>query len=572
MNYKKQIAVLLSDFIKIVVPQEVEKLIEIPPKEIGYDYSFPVYTLSKVKKKPPQQIATELEIKFKKPLFISEIKAIGPYLNFKINRTVLAKEILSDIFNKGELFGKIEPKDNKKSLRIVIEYPSPNTNKPLHLGHIRNICIGQTVANLLRYIGNEIFEVNLYNNRGIHICKSMLAYQKWGNNKKPEDENIKPDRFVGKYYVKFNEKLEKNPELNQEVENLLQKWEDNDPDTRATWKMMNDWAIQGFEGSFNTLNVKFKKNYFESDIYTKGREIIYNANDNENFQKVGNNAVVAKLERYNLPDKFLLRDDGTSLYITQDIYLAKKKKEDFNYDRSIYVVASEQNTYFKQLFKVLELLGFHEEMYHLSYGMIYLPEGKMKSREGQTVDADDVLDKVEVLANNEVSKRYNNLGTEEIERRSKIIGLAALRFYILKYDPKKDFVYYPNESISFEGDTGPYVQYVYARIQSIINKAEVKITPDIDFSLFKHKTEQDLIFNLYQFPEIVKEAAEFYKPHLICQFLLNLSQEFNSFYVNCPVVSSETELKKARLFLISCIQIIIKIGLSLLGIEILEQM
>lgn len=572
MNYKKQIAVLLSDFIKEITPQEVEKLIELPPKDIDFDYSFPVFILSKVKKKSPQQIAVDLEKKLIKPEFLLKIKAVGPYLNFNINKTFLAKDVLTKIFNKREEFGRIESKEIEHPLRIVVEYPSPNTNKPLHLGIIRNIFIGQSVSNLLRFIGNEIFEVNLYNDRGIHICKSMLAYQKWGNNKKPEDENIKSDHFVGKFYVLFNEKLQNDPDLNQEAEDLLHKWENNDPNIRAIWKMMNTWAKKGFNESFSKLDVKFDKEYFESDIYKKGKEIINTAIDGENFEQAEDNAVIARLEKYNLPDKVLLRSDGTSLYVTQDIYLAKKKKEDFNYDKSIYVVGNEQNTYFKQLFKILELLGFSEEMIHLNYGMVYLPEGKMKSREGQTVDADEIIEEVYNLAKKEILKRYNDLSEEEIEKRSRIIGQAALRFYILKYDKKKDFTYFPDKSISFEGDTGPYIQYVYARIQSIINKTEVEIDLDIDFSLLKHKTEKELIFNLYQFPEILKEAAEFYKPHFMCQYLLNLSQHLNSFYVSCQVITSEINLQKARLLLIRCIQIVIKIGLNLLGIEILEQM
>lgn len=572
MNYKKQIAVLLSDFIKEITPQEVEKLIELPPKDIDFDYSFPVFILSKEKKKSPQQIAVDLEKNLIKPEFLLKIKAIGPYLNFNINKTFLAKEILTNIFNKREEFGRIESKEIERPLKIVVEYPSPNTNKPLHLGIIRNIFIGQSVSNLLRFIGNEIFEVNLYNDRGIHICKSMLAYQKWGHNKRPEDENIKSDHFVGKFYVLFNEKLQNNPDLNQEAEDLLHKWENNDPNIRAIWKMMNTWAKKGFNESFSKLDVKFDKEYFESDIYKKGKEIINTAINGENFEQVEDNAVIARLEKYNLPDKVLLRSDGTSLYVTQDIYLAKKKKEDFNYDKSIYVVGNEQNTYFKQLFKILELLGFSEEMIHLNYGMVYLPEGKMKSREGQTVDADEIIEEVYNLAKKEILKRYNDLNEEEIEKRSRIIGQAALRFYILKYDPKKDFTYYPDKSISFEGNTGPYIQYVYARIQSIINKTEVEIDLDIDFSLLKHKTEKELIFNLYQFPEILKESAEFYKPHFMCQYLLNLSQHLNSFYVSCQVITSEINLQKARLLLIRCIQIVIKIGLNLLGIEILEQM
>lgn len=572
MNYKKRIAEIISGAVDDINQLDVENLIEIPPKEIDFDYSFPCYILSKLQKKAPQQIAENLVEIIKKPEFLSLIRADGPYVNFKINRDILAKDVLKDIYIKKDSYGKIKSNEKEQSLKMVIEYPSPNTNKPLHLGHVRNICIGQTVSRLQRYIGNEVFEVNLFNDRGIHICKSMVGYQEKWKNKTPKTENMKPDHFVGQSYVTFSIEAEKNNHLIEKASNYLVLWEENDPEIRELWKKMNSWAYQGFNETFNKLGVRFDKVYYESDIYSQGKDIILNAVDNAYIKVADNGAIIADLEEFNLGEKVLLRGDGTSLYITQDIYLAKKKREDFNYDKSIIVVGSEQDMYFQQLFKVLELLGFEEEMYHLSYGMIYLPEGKMKSREGITVDADALIDEMESLANIEINKRYSDLNEKEVNKRAKAIGASALRFFILNYDPKKDFTYDPAKSIAFEGDTGPYIQYVFARIQSIINKANIEMSTNADFSLLTHETEHDLLFTLYLFPEKVIEAANSFKPHVISQYLITLAQKFNTFYDNCPVISSDVALKKGRLLLIKCIQIVIKIGLNLLGIEVLEQM
>ncbi|MFX1434874.1 MAG: arginine--tRNA ligase, partial [Promethearchaeota archaeon] len=319
--------------------------------------------------------------------------------------------------------------------------------------------------------------------------------------------------------------------------------------------------------------ISFEKEYFESDLYLRGREIILDGLNKGIFEKVENGAIIARLrEKYNLEDKILVRSDGTSIYITQDIYLAYKKKADFNYDRSIYVVGDEQIQHFKWLFAILDMLGFEGDNYHLSYGMVSLPSGKMKSREGTVVDADDIIDEVESLAFQEVEQRYPNISIAEKKKRAEIIGQAALKFYILKYNPIKGFVFKPKESISFEGETGPYIQYCYARIASIIKKSEFDITTEINWNLLKHEKEKFLIKQLTYFPEIIDLSEKTYNIHLIAQYLLTLCQLFNSFYSSCQVISEDKELERARLLLIKCVQIVIKIGLNLLGIETLEKM
>lgn len=566
---KKTIANYLSNYISYFTEEELENLIEIPPSTITFSYAFPVFQLAKVEKKTPKIIAEELKEQIKLPTFLEEIEVNGPYLNFRVKHDI----ILENIFQLNENYGNIRDfieKDKFIQQKVVVEYPSPNTNKPLHLGHVRNMLIGNTLSKFLEYKGHEIYQVNLNNDRGIHICKTMLAYKKWGNNQEP---NIKTDHFVGEWYVKFDQEAEKDNKLSEEVSSLLKLWEKNDAETKELWNKMNKWALNGFKETYKNFGISFDKEYFESKLYKEGKEIILKNVQRGILNKTDDGAVIAKLKKpYNLPDKILLRSDGTSIYITQDIYLAYLKKKDFNYTKSIYVVGNEQDLYFKQLFAVLEMIGFKEDKFHLSYGMISLPEGKMKSREGIVVDADDIVKKMQNLAFEEVNKRYPDLSEDEKLYRSRIIGMAALKFFILKFNPKSDFVFNPTESISFEGETGPYIQYCYARIESIISKSKEKISLNIDYKRLNHTNELSLIKHLNYFPEFLDQAINTYGIHLIPQYLLALCQNFNSFYSTCKVISEDKELERARLLLIKCVQIVVKIGLTLLGIETLEEM
>lgn len=566
---KKTIAETLVKHISGLTSEEIETLIEIPPAEIEFTYAFPCFRLAKIEKKSPDLIAKDLKVKVEHTNFIEKIEATGPYLNLKIK----PRYVLKNIFDLKGDYGRIREiieKKKKVKQRIVIEYPSPNSNKPLHFGHIRNMLLGKSLSNLLEYKDYKVFQVNLNNDRGIHICKSMLAYKKWGNNKEPDK---KSDHYVGDFYVKFNQMAEKDEKLEDEAYKLLRLWEAGDKETYALWHKMNQWAFAGHKITYDTLGISFEKEYYESDLYLRGKEKINEGVERGIFEQTEDGAIIARLKnKYDLEDKILVRSDGTSIYITQDIYLAYKKKEDFNYDKSIYVVGDEQIQHFKWLFAILDLLGFKEDNYHLSYGMISLPGGKMKSREGTVVDADDIIEEVEKLAYSEVDKRYENISDDEKSRRAKIIGLSALNFFILKYNPVKGFIFKPDESISFEGETGPYIQYCYARIASIILKSELKLSTDIDWNLLNHEKESNLIKQLIYFPEIIDSAEKTYSIHLIPQYLLSLCQTFNSFYSSCQVISEDKELEKARLLLIKCVQIVIKIGLNILGIETLDQM
>jgi arginyl-tRNA synthetase len=566
---KKSVAEILVEKIKKLKKKEIEDLIETPPSEIEFTYAFPCFKLAKLEKKAPNLVAKDLENEFKTSEVFNSVKAIGPYLNLKVK----PRYVLESIFGIKENYGRIRDfidKGKEEKKRIVIEYPSPNTNKPLHFGHVRNILLGKSLSNLLEYKGYQVYQVNLYNNRGIHICKSMLAYKKWGDNQEPDK---KPDHYVGDFYVTYSKMAEKNPTLEQEAYDLLRLWENGDKDTLDLWKKMNNWALEGFDVTFKKLGISFDKVYYESDLYLKGKEIILDGLKKGIFEKTEDGAIFAKFdERYNMPDKFLIRSDGTTIYITQDIYLAYKKQADFNYDRSIHVVGDPQIQHFKWLFALLEMLGFKGDNYHLAYGMISLPSGKMKSREGTVVDGDDVLEEVENLALIEVNQRYPNIDESEKSRRAKIIGLAAIKFFILKYNATKGFVFKPDESISFEGETGPYIQYCYARIESILSKSQIKVSTNINWNLIEHKKELELIKQMTYFPEILDSAEETYNIHLVAQYLLTLCQTFNSFYSSCQVISDNKELEKARLLIIRCVQIIIKIGLSILGIETLDKM
>ena len=565
---KKTIAEYLSEYITSISVKEIKNLVEIPPPEFDFSYAFPCFQLANFERKAPNDIANELKKNMKLPNYLVSIEATGPYLNFRVK----PEQILQIIFTLQEDYGRIYEISRSTSnfSRIVIEYPSPNTNKPLHFGHIRNMLLGRTLSNLLKYKGDKVFDVNLSNNRGIHICKSMFAYKKWGDGKDPDK---KSDHFVGDFYVKYTQMEQKDSKIIEKVYDLLRLWEENEPQTRALWRKMNNWAYKGFEETYNTLKLSFDKEYFESDIYWKGKEKIIKGLDKGIFSKTEDGAVIAFLEeKFNLPNKILLRRDGTSLYITQDIFLAFQKKEDFNYDKSIYVVGNEQDLYFKQLFAVLDLIGFKEDKFHLSYGMVYLPEGKMKSREGTVVDADDIINKMQTLAYEEVDRRYPELTEQEKKERANAIGLGALSFFILKFNPKSDFIFNPKESISFEGETGPYIQYCYARIESILAKSKKKIDLDVNWDLINHDKELFLIRQLNYFPEILDSISLNYNIHLIPQYLLTLCQAFNSFYSSCQVLSDNKKLEKTRILLIRCVQIIIKIGLDILGIDILNQM
>ncbi|MCK5460137.1 arginine--tRNA ligase [Candidatus Parcubacteria bacterium] len=469
----KEIFELLKQFIDIKILKELE-IIYPPEREMG-DFTLPCFALAKSFRKSPAEIAVKLSknIRLKKEGLIRKVKNQDTYLNFFINKERSAELILSEVFLKKD---KIGESDIGKNRKIMIEYLSPNTNKPLHLGHSRNAFIGWSVSKILKTNGYKVIKTCLINDRGIHICKSMLAYQKMGNKKTPKSEKIKSDHFVGDYYVLFDKLRKENPEIEKEAQELLQKWEKGDKKVRALWKKMNNWALKGIKESCDELGVGFDKFYFESNYYKKGRYIILKGLKQKKFIKEGG-AVLADLKKYNLPNKFLLRSDGTALYITQDIYLSYLKCKDYKLNKIVHVIASEQDLSQKQLFAILDILKFNaaKNMRHLSYGMVNVEGGKLKSREGVKVDIDSLLAELKGAAEAEIKKRNKKLSKKEIAGRAKVIVLGALKYYILQYGAKNIVNFNPKKSLSFTGNTGPYLQYTYARIIGIIQKNKSKV-------------------------------------------------------------------------------------------------
>jgi arginyl-tRNA synthetase len=552
---------------KKISNEEISGLIEVPPQQEMGDFAFPCFSLAKIEKKSPLMIAQDLAEKIRKNLSkeISGVEVKSAYVNFFVNKKFLAEKVLKEAGKKD--FGMSEDGNKRK---IVIEFPSPNTNKPLHLGHLRNMSIGDSVANLMEFCGNKIIRTNLNNDRGVHICKSMLGYQKYGDGKTPKSEGVKSDHFVGDYYVLFSKAAKENPALEEDAQEMLRKWEAGDKDVITLWKLMNKWAFDGFKETYEKFGLKFDKEYFESKIYQNGKEIVEEGLKKGIFKKRDDGAVMIDLTSEGLGEKVLLRSDGTSIYITQDMYLAKLKDEDFGVDGSIYVVANEQDYHFKVLFSVLKKLGykFAENLYHLSYGMVELPEGRMKSREGTVVDADDLIEDTRKLAEEGIVKRQQDVSKKDLQERSLKIALAAIRYSLLKIDLTKNIVFNPKESLEFEGNTGPYLLYSYARASSIVRKVKAKKAKMVIYDLSKE--EGALLTKIGNFPDVVKQAYNQLAPNIIANYAFELCQIFNEFYHAHQVIGSKEEL--FRLKLIDAFRKVLKSSLNLLGIEELEEM
>lgn len=540
---------------------EIDNLLEIPPSENLGDFAFPCFRLAKAFRKNPAQIAEELKSELEKELSGMRIEATSGYLNFFVDKKELARKLLDQAPQKD--FGR--PGISQK---VVIEFASPNTNKPLHLGHLRNMSIGDSVARILSFCGCSVERTSINNDRGVHICKSMLAYKRLGEGKTPESTGIKSDHFVGDYYVLFNTKATEDPSWNDTAQEMLRKWESGDEETVQLWKQMNGWAFDGFRKTYSLFGIKFDKEYYESDIYKSGKEIVQEGLNKGIFQKREDNAVFVNLEEEKLGEKVLLRPDGTSVYIVQDLYLALLKEQDYSYDRSIYVVGNEQDYHFAVLIAIFRKLGYDiaDKMKHLSYGMVELPEGKMKSREGTVVDADDLIRETQSLARQEVEARYQ-LNGEEAEQRSLKIALAAIKYQLLRIDITKNMVFDPKKAISFEGDTGPYLLYSYARSSSILRKAPAPGTltvPELEPS------EIRLVKKIDFFPSAVNYAYERLSPSVIANYAFDLAQVFNEFYHSCQVIGSAQQ--DFRLHLVVSFRSVLKKSLDLLGIDTIEEM
>jgi len=541
-------------------------LIEVPPSAEMGDFAFPCFSLARTMRKNPAAIAAELREKLHNRPEFDEIRAVSGYLNFFMNKKKLVESILT----------RAESKDFARGgsgKKVVVEFASPNTNKPLHLGHLRNISIGESVSRIMEMCGDKVVRTSINNDRGVHICKSMLAYEREGKGATPQSAGKKSDHFVGDYYVLFSKRAAVETSWNDDAQEMLRKWEANDPDVRRLWKTMNKWALDGFAATFALFGIRFDKEYYESEIYTFGKEIIEQGIEKKIFSRRSDNAAVADLSEDNLGEKVLLRPDNTSVYIVQDIYLAHLKKREHGYDRSIYVVGNEQEHHFAVLKAILKKLGSEtgDAIYHLSYGMVELPEGRMKSREGTVVDADDLIQETADLAATEVRERYSSLGKEQVSERSLKIALAAIKYQLLRVDTARNMCFDPKKAISFEGDTGPYLLYSYARASSILRKsATLSTTQESENEDSFNDSELALVKKIDAFPETVKAAYRKLSPSVVANYGFELSQAFNEFYHNSPVLSGDRT--KFRLRLVGAFREVLGRTLDLLGIERIEEM
>jgi arginyl-tRNA synthetase len=545
----------------ILDASEIESMLETPPDESMGDFAIPCFSLARVMRKSPQKIAADFATSMQNVPLFSRVEAAGGYLNLVIHRQRLSRDVLIQALQDD--YGK-----QTHQRTVVVEYCSPNTNKPLHLGHLRNMAIGESVAHILKFMGNTVTKTCIFNDRGVHICKSMVAYQQFGQDATPLTAGKKSDHFVGDYYVLFARKSKEDATLESQAQQMLADWEAGDASVRDLWKTMNTWAFDGFAETFGTFGTSFDKEYFESQIYTHGRSAILDGLQRGVFTRRADGAVVADLTASGLDEKVLLRSDGTSVYIVQDIYLAQQKKQDFDYDESIYVVGNEQDYHFKVLKEVLRMSGADcaEGIRHLSYGMVELPEGKMKSREGTVVDADDLIASTAEMAAEEIRKRQN-IDESEIQRRGLVVALAAIKYQLLKTETAKNMLFNPREAIRFEGDTGPYLLYSYARAASILRKAAQQ--PDVS-GWDANEYEARVLKAIARFPEVVALAAQRLTPSLLAVYVTELCQAFNQFFHECPVLRSD--IAAQRLAMVAAFKQVVGDCLHLLGIEVLEEM
>lgn len=566
--------------------------IQIQPtrKEFVGEFTIVVFPLVRMAKKSPEEtgrmlgeyLASEIEE-------VAEYSTVKGFLNLKLTSQFWIENLTQILGTTDYGYGIPDSKP-----LVMVEYASPNTNKPLHLGHLRNIFLGYSVSNILKAAGNSVRKVQIINDRGIHICKSMVAWQKYGNGETPESTGTKGDHLVGKYYVKFDqqykkeiaelitggmtqEEAEKQSPILLEARATLLKWEAKDPDTYALWETMNGWVYKGFDATYDQMGVDFDKLYYESDTYSLGKELAMSAVEKGIFFKKEDGSIWVDLTADGLDEKLVVRKDGTTVYMTQDIGTAILRYQDFpTVSKMIYTVGNEQEYHFKVLFLILSKFGYDwaKECYHLSYGMVELPEGKMKSREGTVVDADDIMSTM-IQTAQEITEELGKLdGLEQTEKESLFedIGLAALKYFLLRVDPKKNMLFNPAESIDFTGNTGPFIQYAHARIQSIVRNFAKEVAP-INAELTISDSERALHMKLYAYPSIVVQSANDFNPAHLANFIYDLTKDFGSFYQNLSILKAETEdLKNYRVALSVATGRIIKSGMALLGVVVPDRM
>lgn len=571
---------------------DCQQMIQIQPtrKEFEGDLTVVVFPLLRISKKSPEITAQEIgeAIKASTPE-VSSFNVIKGFLNIKLSPLYWSRVING--INDDENFGQL-PATGK---RVMVEFSSPNTNKPLHLGHIRNNLLGWSISQLLKANGHEVIRVNLVNDRGIHICKSMLAWLKTGNGVTPESSGKKGDHLVGDYYVAYNnlfvkevkeimaatgvskEEAEKQSTIQKEAQEMLFKWENGDPEVNALWRKMNGWVYDGFDITYNNLGISFDKTYYESQTYLLGKALVQGGLERGIFETHEDGSVWCNLSADGLDEKLLLRSDGTSVYMTQDLGTANQRYDEYQFDEHIYVVGNEQNYHFQVLKLILKKLGFEwsDSIYHMSYGMVELPEGKMKSREGTVVDADDLLEQMYSTAK-ETSLalgKIDNLTEEEQDKLFRMISLGALKYFIIKVDPKKTMLFDPKESIDFNGNTGPFIQYTHARIKSILRKAK-DMGCEVSYAGNQLSDKEiELIKLISAYPDKVREGGDLHSPAIIANYAYDLAKEFNQYYHITPILKEEnSELIGQRLMLISIVADVLTKAMAILGIELPERM
>lgn len=587
MNIKDLIQHKISEIIRSTYQINDLKLeVQQNKTEFEGDFTIVTFPLVKLLKKGPDLIAVELGNALSAQAdFVQSYNVVKGFLNLTIKNNFF----FSNFSNLQQNFGAVQPKNQT----VMVEYSSPNTNKPLHLGHIRNNLLGFSVAQILKEDGYNVLKTQIINDRGIHICKSMLAWEKFGNGQTPESANLKGDKFVGNYYVEFDknykkeiseliasgsdeESAKKNAPLIQEAQKMLLDWEKGDAQVTDLWKEMNSWVYAGFAETYKRLGVDFDMVQYESNTYILGKDLIQEGLNNGVLYRREDGSVWCDLTEEGLDHKLLLRSDGTSVYMTQDLGTAVERFKDNDIQKLIYTVGNEQDYHFDVLFKILKKLGYKwaENLFHLSYGMVELPEGKMKSREGTVVDADDLMEEMHRTAKEKSQElgKLENLSDEEKEKSYETVGMGALKYFMLKVDPKKKMLFDPADSIDFNGNTGPFIQYTYARIQSLLNKADFKaVGADADYDL--NASEKELIMQLSNYKEIVSKAADALSPALVANYLYEVVKSYNSFYQNNPMMKQENEgIKQFRLELSALTGKTIKKSLELLGIGTVDRM
>ncbi len=550
-------------------------IVERPPRADMGDLAFPMFPFAKDFRGAPPMIAglvAEALGEFK----AGSVKTVGPYLNAFLDRGSVAADLLKDVETEAEKYGESELLNGQK---IMVEFSCPNTNKPLHLGHLRNDAIGESISRILKAAGAEVKKVNLINNRGVHICKSMLAYQKFGEGKTPESSGIKGDHLVGEFYVKFNQWSKEDDTAEAQAQEMLRQWENGDEKVRKLWEIMNGWTIDGINETYKNTGISFDTYYYESETYLSGRDEVLRGLESGAFYKDEDGSIRLDLSDIKMDTKVMLRSDGTSVYMTQDLGTAIARHEDYPFDRLIYVVGAEQEYHFKVLFHALKKLGYTwaDMLYHLSYGMVNLPEGKMKSREGTVVDADDILAKLTEMAKEEIIAKDRAEAVGDVDETGGKIALAALHYFLLQVSPYKDMIFNPKESLSFNGNTGPYLQYMSARICSMLEKYEARSAEFegavVDSSLLVSDAEWELMKLVSSYPAQVNQAAAELNPSVIAVYLYDTAKAFSRFYHDCPILGSgDKNLTCSRVALTKAVLQVLKNGFNLVNIPFLSKM